>query len=140
MPLPDEVITKAELMRLMKRFIDDKNRGISINLFSELAGIDYSLIYDVFNNMSVPLSEYVQRRVSKAYKAWAAGEVAVMENPDRTRFVQYRREPKPRFHRSQRLKVVNGKIQLDIGIKNRADYSQPSLEETLNGESYGRHP
>lgn len=131
MPLPDHVIPRTRLTAIMKRFIADQNRGISLDLFSELAGINVTTLVDVFRDESVPLSEYVQRRVSKAYMSWLAGDVAVMQNRNNTRFVAYRKEPKPRLARCQRLKVVNGKIQLDIGIKNRADYSAPTLDEQL---------
>ena len=131
MPLPDHVIPRARLLAIMKRFIADENRGISIDLFCEVAGINKTTFLDAFKDESTLMSEYVQRRVSKAYLSWLAGDIAVMQNRDKTRFTQYRREPKPRLARCQRLKVVDGKIQLDIGIKNRADYSTPTLDEQL---------
>ena len=137
--LPDSVMTKAELLTVMKRFCDDKNRGISIDLFAELAGLDPSTIRDVFQYQTLPLSEYVQRRVSKAFKSYTSGEVAIMQNRDTSKFIQYRREAKPRFSRTQRLKVVNGKIQLDIGIKHRFDYSSPNIDQQLMRNGYGRN-
>lgn len=137
MPLPDHVIPRDRLTRIMKRFIADEHRGISIDLFCELAGINKSTLIDVFRDDRFPLSEYIQRRVSKAYMSWLAGDVAVMQNRDNTRFVTYRKEPKPRFSRCNRLKVVDGKIQLDIGIKNKSDYSTPTLDEQLERKFYG---
>mgnify|MGYP006982874318 CR=1 FL=1 len=126
-------IPKTELKRIIKRMMDDPDRGISLQLFSELAGINKSTLVDVFINQTLPLSEYVQRRVSKAYIAWKNGQVAVMQNRDRTRFVEYRRQPKPPMARSMGLQVVNGEIKLNVGIRNINDYSDPTLEEQLRG-------
>jgi hypothetical protein len=85
-----------------------------------------TFIYD-----TTPLSEFVQRRVSKGYQSWLKGEVAVMMNQDRTKFVDYRRVPRPRFGRKYGLKVENGKIKMDIGIRNQADYSFYTLDKQL---------
>ena len=74
----NQILSKATLMRLMDRFYADKKRGISIELFAELAGVSESILNSVFRDKIVPLSEYVQRRVSKAYLSWMQGEVAVM--------------------------------------------------------------
>lgn len=126
-------IPKTELKRIIKRMMDDPDRGISLQLFSELAGINKSTLVDVFINQTLPLSEYVQRRVSKAYTAWKNGQVAVMQNRDRTRFVEYRRQPKPPMARAMGLQVVNGEIKLNVGIRNINDYSDPTLEEQLRG-------
>jgi hypothetical protein len=126
-------IPKTELKRIIKRMMDDPDRGISLQLFSDLAGINKSTLVDVFVKQTLPLSEYVQRRVSKAYTAWKNGQVAVMQNRDRTRFVEYRRQPKPPMARAVGLQVVNGEIKLNVGIKNINDYSEPTLEEQLRG-------
>ena len=90
------VIPKRELLAIIKRFIKDQNRGISVKLFAELCGINKEHLLDVFYYRIHPLTEYIQIRVSKGYKAWEKGEVAIMQNRDKTRFVSYRREPKPR--------------------------------------------
>ena len=67
----------------------------------------------------------------KAYLAYTRGEVAVMQNRDTSKFVEYRREPKPRMARTQRLEFVNGQFKVSVGIRNRNDYSHPSLDEQL---------
>ena len=131
MPLPEQVIPQRELKVMVKRFLADPNRGISIEMFAELAGLDTSTIRDVFIKEEFAVSEYVQRRVSKAYQAFVNGEVAVMQNRDGTRFLKYRDTPKPRFARTQRLKVVNGRIQLDVGVRSRHDYTLPTLDEQM---------
>jgi len=127
------IIPKNELKTQVLRFIDNKNRGISLRLFCELAGIDLRTLMDVFVREEYPMTEYVQIRVSKAYNSWKNGEVAVMEKRNRERFVTYRKEPKPALIRGYGLEVSDGKIKLNVGIKNRNDYSTPTLEEQLRG-------
>ena len=125
------VIPKRELLAIIKRFIKDQNRGISVKLFAELCGINKEHLLDVFFYRIHPLTEYIQIRVSKGYKAWEKGEVAIMQNRDKTRFVSYRREPKPRLARTTGLHLVNGQIRLKVGVSNHGDYSKPTLDEQL---------
>jgi len=127
------VIPKMELKRIMKRFMQDKDRGISIPLFADLAGVSIAHIRDVFLDESEPLTEYMQRRVSKAYIEWKNGEIAVMQNRDNTRFVQYRKEAKPDMTKTTGLHLVNGEIKIKVGITNRSDYSVLTLDEQLKG-------
>ena len=117
-------IPKAELRKIMKRFLRDSQRGISIELFAQLAGLSASIIKSVFVYETEPLTEYVQRRVSKAYTEWKNGEVSIMQNRDQTRFVQYRKDAKPVLEKKNSLQLVNGQIKLKIGIENRYDYSK----------------
>lgn len=125
------VTPKKQLLVEIKRFIKDQNRGISIKLFAELCGIEKSHLLDVFFYRKHPLTEYVQIRVSKGYDAWKKGEVAVMQNQDKTRFVEYRRTAKPRVVNSAGLQVVNGAIKIKLGVRNLGDYSSPDLDEQL---------
>jgi hypothetical protein len=125
------VIPRQELKRTIKRFLADRNRGISIPLFADLCGVSVAILRLVFIREEEPLTEYIQRRVSKGYRSWLRGEVAVMMNRDQTRFVQYRKEPKPRVARSMGLEVQNGQIKLKIGLKNKADYSNLDIDEQL---------
>ena len=128
------VIAKTELLRIVRKFINDEKRGISIDLFAELCGVSRSTIQNVFINGTDPLTEYVQRRVSKGYQEYVKGNVAVYENRDRSRFVDYRRVAKPKIARSMGLTVVNGEIKLKIGLRNRADYSERDIDEKLRGK------
>ena len=126
-----QALSKYELKNQIFSFLKDHNRGISIRLFADLAGISETHLQDVFLYQTEPLSEMVQRRVDKAYKAWQRGEVAVMQNKDRTRFVEYRKEAKPVFKRSLGLQVTNDGIKISLGIKPKYDYSGKSLDEQL---------
>jgi hypothetical protein len=133
MAMPLVIHSKNDLRRIVKRFLQDKNRGISIPLFAELAGLSATRIRDVFMNETEPMSEYVQRRVSKAYQEWINGEVAIMQNRDTSLFVQYRKEAKPILHKSSKLTLVNGEIKINMGIKPKYDYSDLTLDEQLKG-------
>jgi len=124
-------LPKALLRKAMKRFLQDKDRGISVELFAQLAGLSKSHIKDVFVYETEPLTEYVQRRVSKAYNEWTSGEVAIMQNQDNTRFVQYRKESKPVMQKKTTLQMVDGKIGLKIGIAPKYDYLTATLDEQL---------
>ena len=129
-----KVLSRAELLRIIPKFFADENRGISIRLFSDLCGIDESHLRKIFITKESPLSEHVQRRVDKAYKHVLAGEVAVMQDRKGHRFVEYRKEPKPRI---TSLELSNGSIKIKLGVKNRLDYSDYTLDEQLKGKQNG---
>jgi hypothetical protein len=125
------VIPKKQLLTEVKRFIKDKDRGISLALFAELCGIHKTHLLDVFFYRCHPLTEYIQIRVSKGYTAWKNGEVAIMQRQDKTRYVEYRRAAKPRTVNSAGLQVVNGAIKIKLGVRNLGDYSGADLDEQL---------
>ena len=127
----EEVLPKSELKRIMKRFMADQNRGISLEHFAEIAGMTRENMALIFVYEKHDMSEIIQRRVSKAYKQWLNGELVVMQNKDRTKFVDYRKEPKPRLARGYGLQVVDGEIKLKLGIRNKAEYSE-TLDEQLD--------
>ena len=129
--MDNKVIPRLELKRLVRKFILDKDRGISLNLFCEIVGISSQRLKDVILIEDEPMTEYMQRRISKAYTAWLNGEIAIMQNRDNTKFVQYRKEAKPVMQRSQQLAVENGQIKLKLGITNKYDYSGLTLDEQL---------
>jgi alpha-galactosidase/6-phospho-beta-glucosidase family protein len=126
-------LSKRELTKHMQRFNADKDRGISIALFAELAGISHGHFYDVFIYNTEPLTEMVQRRVSKAYQQWKAGNVKVMKRIDNTRYVDYRKESQPVFMPKMGLQVTSDGIKVKVGMVNRHDYSEKTLDEALRG-------
>jgi len=75
----------------------------------------------------------MQIRVSKGYEAWRRGSVAIMQNRDTSKFVEYRKEDKPRLTRGYGIQFVNGKPTLNIGVRNRNDYSGLDIDEQLRG-------
>ena len=126
-----KVIPKRELVRLVHRFLKNKDRGISVHLFAQLCGISPEHLKDVFLYQTEPLSETFQRRVSKGFISYMNGEVAVMQNQDKTRFVEYRKIAKPIFKKTYNLQLVGGEIKLNLGIRNKHDYSLETLDEQL---------
>jgi hypothetical protein len=126
-----KTLPQRELMRVMKKFYADPHRGISKSLFADLAGFEDSYLRRIFEDEEFPMTLSVQVRVSKAYTEWKNGEVAIMQNRDRTKFVQYRKDAKPVVERKNQLEVVNGQIKLKIGLVNKHDYSKQTLDEQL---------
>ena len=124
-------LPKAVLRKTIKRFLKDRNRGISIELFADLCGVSSSILEAVFRDETEPLTEYIQRRVSKGYTEWKNGEVAIMQNRDTSKFVQYRKEAKPVLYRNTGLHLVNGEIKIKVGISNRCNYDSVTLDEQL---------
>jgi len=132
-----KTIPQKELMRIMKRFFANPKRGISKKLFSDLCGVSMTQLYGVFVYEDLPMSLMVQKRVSKAYQEFRNGEVGVYMNRDCTKFVQYRKEAVPPLKKGNRIELQNGKMVLKIGIVNRNDYSDQTLDEQLKGEKNG---
>ena len=121
------MLTKVELLRQIKKFLQDPDRGISHAMFAELCGINKFYMMDVFVYQTEPLSETVQIRVNKGYDAWKRGMVKTMVRRNQTRYVDYRKEPKPNLAPSMGLKLVGGQLKLRVGMVNRHDYSQRDL-------------
>jgi len=126
-------LSKTELKRQIKKFLHDKDRGISVALFAELSGVSKTMLLDVFYYEKEPLSEMVQRRVNKAYMQWKAGAVKIMKRQDNTRYVDYRRVAEPAIMHCMGLKVTSEGIKLRVGMVNRHDYSEIDLNEALRG-------
>ena len=124
------VLSKIELQTVMDRFIADKRRGIGIKMFCELCGVPFSTFNLMFIEKTYPINELMQIRVSKGWNAWKNGEIAIMKNQDQTKYLEYRKIPKPRIARGYGLEVVDSKIKLKIGIINRSDYGD-TLEDQL---------
>lgn len=120
-------LTKTELLRQIKKFLQDPDRGISHAMFAELCGINKFYMMDVFVYQTEPLSETVQIRVNKGYDAWKRGMVKTMVRRNQTRYVDYRKEPQPLLAPSMGLKLVGGELKLRVGMVNRHDYSQRDL-------------
>lgn len=130
-------MTKKELYRQMARFAKDPNRAVSWEFFAELSGVSAQLLRDVFLNRTHPMTETTQIRVTRALQKLKNGEVTVMQNRDRTRFLQYNKDPKPRVVRDNRIAFENGQFKLKIGLRNKSDYSHPDLNEQIGGQNGG---
>jgi hypothetical protein len=127
-----EVLPKAELKVLVKRLLLDKKKTITTRLFAELCGLSRYHLHETFVLETRPISEVVQRRVSRAYCLWRDGKVRVMVHYGR-KYLEFRKEPKQIAVRGYGLQATSDGIKLKIGIKNRLDYSDYRLDETLKG-------
>ena len=126
-----KIYPKGELYRMMDRFHKDPKRVISWHFLAEMTGLSEGHLKDVFVNKKHPLTEMIQIRVSYAMRRIEAGEVQIMQNHDRTRFIQYNKENKPKIVRSNGLRVKNGQIRLKLGLRNANDYSDETFDEQL---------
>lgn len=125
------VIPKHELKMLMRRFINDQSRGISLEKFAELCGMKKRTFADVFVYENTKLTEQVQRRVSSAYQHWRDGNVRIMKRPDKTQYVDYRKTPQPVIIPHMGITHTPDGFKLSIGPRNRHDYSYSTLDDIL---------
>ena len=126
-----KIYPNGELYRMMDRVHNDPKRVISWHFLAEMTGLSEGHLKDVFVNKKHPLTEMIQIRVSYAMRRIEAGEVQIMQNHDRTRFIQYNKENKPKIVRSNGLRVQNGQIRLKLGLRNANDYSDETFDEQL---------
>ena len=80
------------------------------------------------------MSEESQVRMSRALQRLERGDVTVMRNRNRTKYLQYNTTPKPRVVRGYGLKLDGGKITLNIGLKNKADFSNRTFKEQMESK------
>jgi len=118
-----EDLTKVQLMREMKLFLADKDRGISIDHFCEIAGLSVWHFREVFLMNTQPLTEYVQRRVNKAYRHWKEGKLRVMKEKSGKRYVDYRKEPQMAMIPTSKLILTDQGFKVQNKPLNRHDYA-----------------
>lgn len=126
-----KILPKAEIYRRMARFWEDESKTLSIPMFAEFCGLSVSLLYRVFHDKTLPMTEHTQICVSRALDRMAKGEVVMVYGRDQSRKLVYRQQPKPRMAKSASLTLDGGKIGLKVGLKNKSDYSEPTFEERL---------
>ena len=59
-------LDKKTLKKELKLFLDDKDRGISIKNFCEIAGISDRLFMYIIKENKLPMTESVQRGLNRA--------------------------------------------------------------------------
>ena len=119
-------LSKQQLMTEIKLFFKDKDRGISIELFGELAGLSKLHMEEVFVKENRPLTEYTQRRVNRAYAIWKTGRVRVMRKHSGHRYVDFKKEPEIPLYPQLKIEMVNGQPKVTLGPVNRHEYSNIS--------------
>lgn len=135
-PLPlDPPLSAAQLQQEIERFLKDKYRGISIKHFCEICGLGEQTVRSVFLRKTERMSRETQMRVNRAYAHWKAGRIRVMKRPNGTMYVEYRKQAQPVLMPQMGLKVTSGGIKLNIGVRNRHDYSAQTLDQQLRGQT-----
>lgn len=128
-----EGLSKQQLLDEIERFLKDPHRGISKSLFADLCGYSQGHLENVFIIKKDPLTENCQIRVNRAYQQWKAGLVKIMKRPDNTRYIAFRKEPKPVFMPHTGLKWTKEGFKINVGLRNRHDYSNTPLDEQMKG-------
>ena len=110
-------------MAELKLFLKDKDRGISIRNFCEIAGISERLFNYVIHEEKMPMSENVQRGLNRAYRHWKEGRLKVMKKRNNETYPDYRKEPiQPLIPVSKLVSTPQG-FKVQIKPINRHDYS-----------------
>lgn len=128
------MMTKEQIRSALRRFDADPSRVISIKLFCEVAGIaveTYKNIRADASEMSVP----VQKRLEAAFEKLERGEIKIMRRPDQSRYVSYRKEPKPELRRGFSITMKGGKIAVRAAVENANNYTRATFLEEINGDS-----
>ena len=125
------MFSKLELKKQLKRFIKDPDRGISVPKFAEMCGCDPSLLYHVFIMEDKPLTEPMQIRIGRVFHDWQLGRIGVFRSKAAGEFPAYKKDEKIPLFRHMGLKVTPDGIKMDIGLRNRHDYSYTTLDEAL---------
>lgn len=126
-----DILPKKELLRQLRLFKMDMKRGISIKHFAEIAGVNALHLRDILDG-KYELTEYMQRRLDKALREFKDGKVVVMQNRNRTETVEYRKVAKPVAKRYYGIGFQNGEFKLQLGLRQKGDYSAPTLSEQMN--------
>lgn len=127
----DNVLPKRELLRQLRLFKDDEKRGISMKHFADAAGVNHEHMLRIIRG-EIDLTEYMQRRLHKTLREFKEGKIVVMQNRNRTHTVEYRRVAKPVAKRHYGISFENGEFKLKLGLRQKGDYSAPTLSEQMN--------
>lgn len=126
-----QVMSRNELLRQLKLFKADKKRGITFKNFALIAGIGYYHLNNIVAER-VPLTAFMQRRLSKALNEYKAGKVATIEHVSGRTEPVYRKKALPLAKKTVGLTLKNGQISISVGMRQLGDYSRPTLGELLD--------
>jgi len=118
-----QALDKRTLKKELKLFLADKDRGISIKNFCEIAGISERLFLLVVKEGKAPMTESCQRGLNRAYLHWKEGKIRVMKKHTNETYPDYRKEPAPPVIPMNKLVFTNGGFKVQSKPLNRHDYS-----------------
>jgi hypothetical protein len=116
-------LDKKTLKKELKLFLDDKDRGISIKNFCEIAGISDRLFMYIIKENKLPMTESVQRGLNRAYMHWKEGRLRVMKKHTNETYPDYRKEPVPAVMPMSKLVMTNTGFKVQNKPINRHDYA-----------------
>jgi hypothetical protein len=116
-------LDKKTLMQELELFANDKDRGISLDNFCEVAGISSRLFRYVILEKTMPMTELTQRRLNKAYRDWKDGRIKVMKKRNNETYPDYRKEPQVPMLSVSKLVLTNNGFKIQNKPVNRHDYA-----------------
>jgi len=128
-----EPFTRKELYERARRFIDDKNKHITVKLFCELVGCSIPHFRNVFLYQKESMSEDMQRKASRAFRLLENGEVAGkrVNSPYKPDTLVFLKKPVYRAGRAMLLEYDEQTgFSLKARIINKNAYNIPKLDLT----------
>jgi predicted HTH domain antitoxin len=116
-------LSKQQLKKELQLFLADKDRGISIKNFCELAGISERLFQYVVRDEKMPMTEATQRGLNRAYQHWKEGRIRVMKKHTNETYPDYRKEPKQPLMPMSKLVMTSEGFKVQNKPINRHDYA-----------------
>ena len=116
-------LTKQQLKKELKLFLDDKDRGISIRNFCEIAGISERLFNYIIKENKLPMTESTQRGLNRAYIHWKEGKIKVMKKRTNETYPDYRKEPVQPLIPMSKLVMTHTGFKVQNKPLNRHDYA-----------------
>ena len=117
------LLSKQQLKAELKLFLADKDRGISIKNFCEIAGISERLFQYIIKEEKMPMTEQTQRGLNKAYEHWKQGRIRVMKKHTNETYPDYRKEPKPPMIPMSKLVMTSEGFKVQNKPINRHNYA-----------------
>ena len=127
----DTVLTKQEIIRRLGTMRSNRKRGFTMRMFAEFACIGYRHMEAITRDGDSNFTELTQRKLSKALLALERGDAGPRIDILGRKFIDYHPKSKPVLRRSMGLEITSDGIKMKVGIKNKYDFSQPRLDDSL---------
>lgn len=124
-----DVLTKQEITDRFRAMLANRRRGYPIVFFCEFAGVHVRNCKKMCIEMSIPMTELSQRKLSKAFLALEQGKAGLRFDITGKKFIGWhpKEEQKPSFRRGITLMPSESGFQLKIAPVNRFSYQKTPL-------------
>lgn len=121
-------LTKEQIIERISAMYLNTKRGFTIYHFVEFADLDYAHFRRVYKQ-EVPMTESVQRKLSRALTALENGEAGPRRDIAGRKSLGYHRkeEQRPTMTRSMGLQNVGGEIKMRVGIVNKYSFNNKKI-------------